>query len=74
MGYLMGFALALTGYALLDWGHYAVQGKRVSLWYLISGIDNSSPTSADKSGPNRTQVGWSQTPGHNVGGAGPRGH
>jgi hypothetical protein len=37
MGYAVSFALLLAGYALIDWGHYAIQGKSISLWYLLSG-------------------------------------
>jgi hypothetical protein len=38
--YLLAFGLAITGYALLDWGHYRVNSQQVSLWYLLTGIDN----------------------------------
>ena len=36
MVFVFGVSLLLAGYALVDWGHYAIQGKHVSLWYLIS--------------------------------------
>lgn len=49
MGHIIGFALLIAGYTLVDWGHYAVKGQRVSMWYLLSGIESAGPRATNQS-------------------------
>jgi hypothetical protein len=69
VGYIFAFGLMLVGYTLIDWGQYAVRGKNVSMWYLLSGRDSTS-TSSDT---NVTGITSGTTSGGGSSGGGPLG-